>query len=142
MPKHRENAQKLQLWNSHYSIQKGVRTDARNYRPITLLNNDYKVLTRILARRMLRIITQCISDNQIGFMPRTFLAESTMLVKLIQAHLDTIDEGGLLVFLDLEKACDRVSWDFMEKSSRNSDSQTGSRNGWPPSTMKNPLLNG
>ena len=65
---------------------------------------------------MLKIITQCISDNQIGFMPRTFLAESTMLVKLIQAHLDTIDEGGLLVFLDLEKAFDRVSWDFMKKA--------------------------
>ena len=96
--------------------KKGVRTDVRNYRPITLLNNDYKILTRILAKRMLRIITQCISDNQIGFMPRTFLAESTMLVKLIQAHLDTIDEGGLLVFLDLEKAFDRVSWDFMKKA--------------------------
>ena len=96
--------------------KKGVRTDVRNYRPITLLNNDYKILTRILAKRMLKIITQCISDNQIGFMPRTFLAESTMLVKLIQAHLDTIDEGGLLVFLDLEKAFDRVSWDFMKKA--------------------------
>ena len=96
--------------------KKGVSTDVRNYRPITLLNNDYKILTRILAKRMLRIITQCISDNQIGFMPRTFLAESTMLVKLIQAHLDSIDEGGLLVFLDLEKAFDRVSWDFMKKA--------------------------
>ena len=96
--------------------KKGVRTDVRNYRPITLLNNDYKILTRILAKRMLRIITQCISDNQIGFMPRTFLAESTMLVKLIQAHLDNIDEGGLLVFLDLEKAFDRVSWGFMKEA--------------------------
>ena len=69
-----------------------------------------------VAKRMLKIITQCISDNQIGAMPRTFLAESTMLVKLIQAHLDTIDEGRLLVFLDLEKAFDRVSWDFMKKA--------------------------
>ena len=65
---------------------------------------------------MLIIITQCIRDNQIGVMPRTFLAESTMLVKLIQAHLDTIHKGGLLVFLDLEKAFDRVSWDFMKKA--------------------------
>ena len=52
----------------------------RNYRPITLLNSDYKIMTRILAKRMLSIVTQFVSDNQIGFVPYTFIAESAMLV--------------------------------------------------------------
>ena len=32
--------------------KKGDREDPRNYRPITLLNTDYKIFTRILAKRM------------------------------------------------------------------------------------------
>ena len=52
---------------------------------ITLLNSEYKALTRILAKRMLKIVTQFLSDSQTGFVPRTYIAEATQLVKLIQA---------------------------------------------------------
>ena len=96
--------------------KKGSRTDVRNYRPITLLNGDYKVLTRILAKRMLDLVSQCVSPEQIGFMPRTFIAESSMLINLLKAHLESVDEGGLMTFLDLEKAFDKVSWDYMKRS--------------------------
>ena len=41
--------------------KKGHRSEVRNYRPITLLNSDYKILTRILAKRMLNIVTQFVS---------------------------------------------------------------------------------
>ena len=96
--------------------KKGSRCDIRNYRPITLLNSDYKIMTRILAKRMLSIVTQFVSDSQIGFVPFTFIAESAMLIKLIQVHLDKIDDGGILVFCDLEKAFDRCDWNFLNKA--------------------------
>ena len=98
--------------------KKGSRHDVRNYRPVTLLNGDYKILTRILAKRMLRIVTQFVSPEQIGFVPRTFIAETTMFIKLLQTHLEHIDEGGVLVFLDMEKAFDRVSWRFLKRGMR------------------------
>ena len=98
--------------------KKGTRDDPRNYRPITLLNGDYKILTRILAKRMLDIATQFVSDDQIGFVPRTFIGESHMLIRLMQAHLEHIDEGGILLFLDLEKAFDRCSWSYMHSALR------------------------
>ena len=98
--------------------KKGSRSDIRNYRPITLLNGDYKILTRIIAHRMLEIVSQCVSPEQIGFKPRTFIAETSMLINLIKAHLESIDEGGLMTFLDLEKAFDKVSWDYMKRSFR------------------------
>ena len=40
-------------------------------------------------------------------MPNAFIAESAMLITMIKLHLDKIDDGGILVFLDLEKAFDR-----------------------------------
>ena len=39
-------------------FKKGERSDIRNYRPITLLNGDYKILTRIFAKRMLSVVSQ------------------------------------------------------------------------------------
>ena len=41
-----------------------------------------------------------------------------MLIKLIQAHLENIDEGGILVFLDLEKAFDKCSWSYLHRALR------------------------
>jgi len=96
--------------------KKGHRSEVRNYRPITLLNSDYKILTRILAKRMLNIVTQFVSKAQIGFVPRTFIAEATRLMQMIQLHLDNIDEGGIFIFLDMEKAFDRVSWRYLKKA--------------------------
>ena len=43
--------------------KKGTRDDPRNYRPITLLHGDCKILTRILAKRMLNIVTKFVSDD-------------------------------------------------------------------------------
>ena len=41
-----------------------------------------------------------------------------MLITLMQAHLEHIDEGGLLVFIDLEKACDKCSWEYLHLAIR------------------------
>eukprot|EP00965_Chrysotila_dentata_P007615 248049-Pleurochrysis_carterae.AAC.1 len=98
--------------------KKGLREDIRNYRPITLLNTDYKILTRIIAKRTLTPATQFVSGQQIGFVPHTFIAEATMLIQMIQAHLDNENEEGLLVFLDLEKAFDRCSWSYLREALR------------------------
>eukprot|EP00965_Chrysotila_dentata_P044779 1488493-Pleurochrysis_carterae.AAC.1 len=72
--------------------KKGIRKDIRNYRPITLLNSDYKILTRILAHRSRALARQFVSNHQIGFVPNTFIAESSMLINMIQAHLDNVQE--------------------------------------------------
>ena len=43
--------------------KKGDREDPRNYRPITLLNTDYKIFTRILSKRMIGTVHEFVSET-------------------------------------------------------------------------------
>ena len=97
--------------------KKGDREDPRNYRPITLLNSDYKVFTRVLSKRMITVVHQFVSECQKGFVPDVFIAEASTLLRLVEAYIN--EEGserqGAFLFLDMEKAFDRVSYDFTNK---------------------------
>ena len=94
-------------------FKKGDRDDVRNYRPITLLQGAYKIITRVLARRMLRVVHEFVDESQKGFVPHTVIQDATMLTSLIEQYIndDCVNRKGLMVFLDMEKAFDRVSHD-------------------------------
>ena len=76
--------------------KKKERDDPRNYRPITLLNGDYKIFTRVLTRRMNEAVVQFVSAPQNGFVPDSFLPENIMLLQLIQAHVGEEDLDAYL----------------------------------------------
>ena len=97
---------------------KGDPRDVRNYRPLTMLNTDYKVLTSTLNRRIARVIHYIVSSPQLGFVPGRIITESSQLAKLVQAYLNENDEDGLLVALDWEKAFDSISWDYLHDAVR------------------------
>ena len=92
--------------------------DIRNYRPITLLNADYKVMTKILVARLKLVVADFVSRPQTGFVPQRQITDNTMLCKLIQAYLDETDEEGLLLFLDIEKAFDSVSHEYLYRAAK------------------------
>jgi len=96
-----------------YIYKKKDPHDIRNYRPITLLNTDYKFLTRILAKRIEKGVRRFVSVEQNGFVPGRQITDNTWLCKLLQAYLDEEDEPGMFLFLDLEKAFDRVSHQYL-----------------------------
>ena len=49
--------------------KKGDRTEMKNYRPITLLNSDYKIFTKVLAMKLAKIAPTLIHPDQAGFVP-------------------------------------------------------------------------
>ena len=67
----------------HGSWLHGDRTDVRNYRPLTMLNSDYKVYTKVLANRLKTVVHQFVTEAQKGFVPDVFIAECSMLLNLI-----------------------------------------------------------
>ena len=48
-------------------FKSGERRDIKNWRPITLLNVDYKIMSKILAERLKRVLPNIISTDRKGF---------------------------------------------------------------------------
>lgn len=82
----------------------------KNWRPITLLNVFYKLISGCLSRRLKPILDLIISDTQSGFMKGRYIGENTRFVYDIMAYTESEHIPGLLVLIDFEKAFDSISW--------------------------------
>jgi hypothetical protein len=61
--------------------KKGDPRDVRNYRPITLLQVDYKIYSKVIVKRTKTVIDAFVSSEQLGFVPNRNIAEATHLTK-------------------------------------------------------------
>ena len=93
--------------------KKGDRLERRNWRPVTLLNVDYKLCARALAGRLLKVIHLVTAPDQTCGVPGRFIGENVAFVRDV-AHLATeLDWPVAILSLDQEKAFDRVDWSFL-----------------------------
>ena len=89
--------------------------ELKNWRPISLLNTDYKILAKLLANRLHKTLPTIISEDQSGYIKGRYIGENIRtIVDLIDITKHKINPGVIL-FLDFEKAFDSVSWDFLFK---------------------------
>ena len=107
-------------WSHHFTEsqicllhKKGPTTDLKNYRPIALLNTDYKILTGALNTRLCNIAPQILSSTQTGFVKGRLITDCIHTVDLAIRSLEIQEERGLILFLDQEKAYDRVAHDWL-----------------------------
>lgn len=84
-----------------------------SYRPIALVNIDFKILTKILTLRLQPLLETIIDSDQTGFMPwRTTDVNLRTLYRNIHTH--HVYKGSRTVaFLDIEKAFDTIEWPFL-----------------------------
>ena len=87
-----------------------------NWRPISLLNIDYKILTKALAKRIEKYLPKLINSHQTGFVKGRYIGQNIRLLSDIMEYLDAKKTSGLLLFIDFEKAFDSLEWEFMNKA--------------------------
>lgn len=87
-----------------------------NFRPISLVNTSYKIITKILVQRIRPYLKDIISPNHNSFIPGRGSEENFIIASEI-LHTMNKKKGkkGLFALkLDLEKAYDRLEWPFIE----------------------------
>jgi hypothetical protein len=93
--------------------KKGDLRERKNWRPITLLNIDYKIASRAISGRLLKVLSNVISPDQTGSVPDRFIGETVLLLQNITSFASTFDIPSAIISLDQEKAFDRVDWPFL-----------------------------
>lgn len=95
---------------------KGSILDLENYRPISLLNVDYKILAKVLANRIKKLMGGIIHISQSYSIPGRDIADTLGTVRDIIEHMKSDNTGEIVLGIDWNKAFDRVEHEFLFKA--------------------------
>jgi len=92
---------------------------ANSYRPITLLNADVKILAKVLTLRYGVVLDSVIDSTQTAFVPGRDIADNVLCHLEEVDYLAAVQQPGCVLFLDFEKAYDRLDrgWLFQSMAS-------------------------
>jgi hypothetical protein len=85
------------------------------YRPISLCNVTLKIITKTIANRLKMILPNIISKNQSAFVPGRLISDNTIIANEIFHYFNNTSKqkGYVSIKTDMEKAYDRIEWDFL-----------------------------
>ena len=88
-----------------------------NYRPISLCNSVYKIITKIIVARIRLHLERLISPLQAAFVPGRRGVDNFIIVQeLVHSIGRTKEKNGLMAIkIDLEKAYDKIEWSFIRE---------------------------
>ena len=97
-------------------FKKGDRTLHKNWRPISLLNVDYKICAKALAGRLLKVLHYVIHRDQTCGVKGRFIGDNVAFLRDVITYTHETSTPAVILSLDQEKAFDRVDWDFLEST--------------------------
>ncbi|XP_050222721.1 uncharacterized protein LOC126672813 [Mercurialis annua] len=106
-----------------------------DFRPISLCNVIYKIISKTLANRLRRVIGRVIDCSQNAFIPGRQIIDSALIgfecVHVIKKSTRKVN-GPLALKLDMSKAYERVEWKFIEAMML----KLGFNGGWVEKVMR------
>lgn len=85
-----------------------------DFRPISCLKTIYKVISRILVRKLKPMLTTMILPSQTAFVKGRLLVENTTLAgELVNGYHKNKGPKRITIKVDIAKAFDTLSWDFL-----------------------------
>ncbi|WOG89358.1 hypothetical protein DCAR_0208596 [Daucus carota subsp. sativus] len=99
--------------NSSFIVLIPKKQDPRclqDYRPISLINSVFKILSKVLANRIKFKLDDLISESQAAFVKGRNISDSIFMVNEIIHFLQLSKTEGLVIKLDFAKAYDSINW--------------------------------
>ena len=93
-------------------------TSLKMYHPISLCNVAYKTITKVIANRLQTILPQLFGSHQTSFVPRRHITENIVIAQEVVNSMrrKSGNRGFMAIKVDLEKAYDRLCWDFINET--------------------------
>ena len=90
----------------------GDRRDLKNYRPITLMNVDLKIITKIFTRRLQPILSKVLHPDQFA-QPGKQISDLNCVVRDILEEMENGDQDNFFIKFDFAKAFDSINQNFL-----------------------------
>ena len=93
--------------------KKGGANDPKDFRPISLVGGLYKLLAKVLANRLKKLLGSLVSDFQHAFVVGRQILDVVLIANETIDSKIKEDLRGVLCKLDIKKAYDHVNWNFV-----------------------------
>lgn len=89
------------------------------YRPISLCNVAYKVVSKLMAKRLKKVLPNVVSETQADFVEGRLISDNILVAHKLLHALSSDNKCAsefIAINTDISKAYDRVEWSFLEKA--------------------------
>ena len=83
------------------------------YRPVSLIGCMYKIVAKLLANRLKKVMPIIIDECQSAFIEGRHLLQSAVIANEVMEKANKSQKPCLVFKVDCEKAYDSISWDFL-----------------------------
>ncbi|KAK0575156.1 hypothetical protein LWI29_034688 [Acer saccharum] len=92
-------------------------TNLTHFRPISLCNTTYKVISKILMQRLRLLLPTLVSPNQVSFVPGRQIQDNIVVAQEVLHKFKNVKGkvGYIAWKIDLTKAYDRLQWGFIKQ---------------------------
>ena len=92
---------------------KGCKEDLRNWRPISLLRVDYKLISKVITNRLEMIMPDITGENRTCGVPERNIHDNLSILRDGIYYINFNNLEGGIMSIDQEKAFDRIDWIYV-----------------------------
>ena len=89
------------------------KTYIKNWRPISLINFDTKLISKVYAEQLKEVMPDLVHPNQVAYVKGRFIGEGIRVIEESMHYTKQNNINAYAIAIDFEKAFDSVSWEYL-----------------------------